>query len=347
MCIAILNTKGVTLKKELLNNCWLNNTDGAGMLYVKDKKMQVFKEMKSFDTFYQEYLRIRKDIPKQNIVLHFRISTHGKVNETNCHPFLVHDELGFVHNGMIYNAPKSSEYSDTFMFNESILKYMIDGFEYNEHLLDMIEDYIGVGSKLLFLNSNDDYTIVNEKAGHWNLGCWFSNSSYKQVNDWVDYGGVKKQKSATTTKWSGYGYGYGFYDNHDDFFDAEPVRDNCSDCDSRLYGINESERGVCNDCYASANDDLLDEGTCAYCECEAGPYNSTYRDFLCASCYWELEGEELLTPEESHRLYASSKDKDFHYDRELNILECETENGVFYYDNEIKLWLKKSASLGA
>ncbi len=49
MCIAILNTKQTTLKKQLLRNCWENNGDGAGILYINnDNKLEFFKEMNNF-----------------------------------------------------------------------------------------------------------------------------------------------------------------------------------------------------------------------------------------------------------------------------------------------------------
>jgi predicted glutamine amidotransferase len=316
MCIAILNTKGVTLKKELLKNCWENNTDGAGMLYTKDGQMQVFKEMKSFDTFYKEYSRVRKQLTKNNIVLHFRISTHGKVNETNCHPFLVSDALGFVHNGMIYDVPTSKDYSDTYMFNEELLKNLKDGFEYNETMLDMLETFIGSGSKLLFLNSDDDFAIVNEKAGHWNLNCWFSNNSYKQVNNWVDYGGKKVSKSTF-----GYGsyntYGYGktykpvasssgtsksSIDSSLDFYDdwKQEGHQYCDCCDINLYGINEINRGMCEWCYEeqaaiAENREPMDMDVCENCVSHYGKYNSHFQAYVCSDCIDTIDSEEYVT----------------------------------------------------
>lgn len=323
MCIAILNTKGVTLKRELLNNCWKNNGDGAGILYAKDGQMQVFKEMKSFDNFYDEYLRVRKEVSKQNIVLHFRISTHGKVNETNCHPFLVSDQLGFVHNGMIYDVPTSVDYSDTYMFNEEVLKNLKDDFEYNETILDMLESFIGMGSKLVFLNSYDDFAIVNEKAGHWNMGCWFSNNSYKQVNDWVDYGGKKVKKSSM-----GYGsfntYGsfkpysspgtssdiskssFGF---HDDWHDQHT----CEACDVTLYGINEINRGMCDWCHEeqtaiAENREPEDLDLCENCLSNYGKFDNHFEAHICTDCSQMLYGyeEEIIFDEQKYK-YDKSK----------------------------------------
>ena len=312
MCIAILNTKQTTLSKETLRNCWENNGDGAGILYIgTNNKLSVFKEMVSFDSFYSNYIDIKKKHGKRNMVLHFRISTHGRVNETNCHPFLVSDDVGFVHNGMIYDVPNSTEYSDTYMFNETILKNLKDGFEHQETVLDMLETFIGSGSKLIFLNKDNHYAIVNEKAGHWNMGCWFSNSSYKQVNTYVDYGGIKKSKSSL-----GYGYGswggYNTYNNygsgssyHSKFkettikqetvwADYEDLPEVCSDCGITLIGINEINAGVCHYCQEEAIK-LQNEtpkkpvykisDTCDCCTTvKEVEYNAAYNAFMCTEC---------------------------------------------------------------
>lgn len=295
MCIAILNTKGATLKKGILKNCWDNNGDGAGLLYINDdKQMMTFKEMKSFDAFYEEYGRVKKLYGSRNIVLHFRISTHGKVDETNCHPFLVSENLGFVHNGMIYSVPESKDYSDTYMFNESVLKYLGDGFEYNEVILDMMEGFIN-SSKLIFLNNEDHYAIVNEKAGHWSNQCWFSNTSYKQVNNYVDYGGVKKYKN----DW-GYGYGAGniygqsWGSSYEPYvYTREPKqveRDEeellCYECGMHLYDKDEINFGTCNYCQMEQHEHLNDE--CEGCLGVGAKYNKEWKAMLCETCDKDL-----------------------------------------------------------
>lgn len=311
MCIAILNTKGTTLKKEILRNCWENNGDGAGILYINnDRKLSVFKEMSSFDNFYNNYSEIKSKYGKRNIVLHFRISTHGKVNETNCHPFLVDDSIGFVHNGMIYDVPTSTEFSDTYMFNQTILKNLREGFEYNETILDMLDSFIGSGSKLVFLNDNDDWFIVNEKAGHWHLGCWFSNTSYKQVNSWVDYGGIKKSKVGyNTSYWTQGTWGSPYGSFGDDYVpgvikDFKTDREDafCTTCDCRLYGVNELKNGVCNWCTEIANEEIdLEEqeaiaietygiGDCELCEdkSKVAIMRDAFNTWVCRDCFREL-----------------------------------------------------------
>jgi hypothetical protein len=288
MCIAILNTKQTTLKKQLLKNCWENNGDGAGMLFINnDNKLETFKEMKSFDNFYDKYIDVRKNYGKRNIVLHFRISTHGKVNETNCHPFNISDKIGFVHNGMIYDVPTSADYSDTYMFNEEVLKNLKPGFEYNETILDMLETFIGSGSKLVFLNDDDDFFIVNETAGHWNLGCWFSNSSYKQVNDWVDFGGIKKKKNyAANIGSSSFNWSYqdktGIgYTSNETYINS---KHECTECNIKLRNDNEIDAGLCDWCLEDLMYQEESIGICDSCNKQDGGYNPDCGAHICAEC---------------------------------------------------------------
>jgi hypothetical protein len=56
-----------------------------------------------------------------------------------------------------------------------------------------ISEYIGY-SKLIFLDSKDKYTIINEEMGKWTDGNWYSNDSYKEYNNYVYYGNTKVSK---------------------------------------------------------------------------------------------------------------------------------------------------------
>lgn len=179
MCIAILNTAG-TIKQKTFKHCWDNNPDGGGMAYAKDGKIKVVKELKCWKELCKQYEQVRSENPEANILLHFRIATHGKINETNCHPFLVNKSLGFIHNGMIYGKglEVSKEFSDTYLFNQTILKRLPQNFLKNEAILKLLEEYIGF-SKVIFLDGKNDWAILNEDAGHWKDDNWFSNSTYK------------------------------------------------------------------------------------------------------------------------------------------------------------------------
>ncbi len=198
MCIAILNASGNTLPEAYLENSWDNNNQGAGLLWVENRKLKSFKTFK-YEELRERYFQLRENMFIGNIVLHFRIATAGKHNETNLHPFFVNKNLAFVHNGII---PKLGDntYSDTWWFNETILKKLPTNFINNSVICGFIKESIS-WSKLLFLDKNDKYYIINAQQGHWDeSGNWFSNESYLSRNDFVYYGNTKKAK--TYPKWN-------------------------------------------------------------------------------------------------------------------------------------------------
>ena len=193
MCIAILNTKkGGRLPKSQIQNSWDNNDMGSGLLWNKDGKLNVFKSY-DYEEYLEKYNELRDDKSIGNIILHFRIATSGYNGEHNLHPFLVNDDLGFVHNGVIKGLGNKT-FSDTYEFNDMLKKY-----KHNFLTCDMskffISEYIGY-SKLIFLDSKDKYTIINEELGKWSSGNWYSNDSYKQYNDYKYYGNAKVYNNA-------------------------------------------------------------------------------------------------------------------------------------------------------
>jgi hypothetical protein len=189
MCIAILNTTQ-PLALDVLNNSWENNNQGAGLLYNLNGVLTTFKTYDK-QKFIDEYYNVRAMISTK-IVLHFRIATSGHEKYTNLHPFLTNDNLGFVHNGIIQGLG-NQQHSDTYQFNEMLKKYEHD-FLNCKQTIESIEKFIG-SSKLLFLDSNDNHTIVNESFGLWDNGDWFSNDSYKYNLDFYYYGNEKISKS--------------------------------------------------------------------------------------------------------------------------------------------------------
>lgn len=176
MCIAILNRVN-TLSYKTFKNCWNSNPDGAGLTFFDGKNIQIIKEMKNVKNFYTQYKEVRAKYPEIDIAIHFRIATHGGVNLTNCHPFKVNKTTAFIHNGIISKVSATHEFSDTFIFNETILKKLPPNFATNETILELLDAYIGY-SKLVIISGNNS-AIVNESAGHWNAGNWYSNESYK------------------------------------------------------------------------------------------------------------------------------------------------------------------------
>jgi hypothetical protein len=198
---------------------------------------------------------------------------------------------------MIYDVPTSKDYSDTYMFNEVVLKNFTEGFEYNEIILDMLEGFIG-GSKLVLLNSNNDFAIVNEKAGHWANGCWFSNGSYKYVSNYVDYGGTKVYRGSLGsgigyTPGNVYGQSYGSSyawsepstKKQKDISRDEHIYDEiCYDCGMTLCEENEIEFGTCEYCQADHYNELQKDDECESCLGIGAKYNEDWKAMICATC---------------------------------------------------------------
>jgi hypothetical protein len=206
MCIAILNTQG-TISKDSIDNSYANNNHGAGFAYSRGDKFFVFKTDKGSDAFYKAYKKHRKNNSDVPFLLHFRISTHGTITKDNLHPFVVGD-VAMIHNGMvdITDHKRTDHRSDTRYLCEEILADLPSGWHNSKGMHALLGE-IGGWSKFVFLHLDNSYAIVNESAGHWADGNWYSNSSYKQVNSFVDYGGKKVEKS-TFGYGSSYGTGY-------------------------------------------------------------------------------------------------------------------------------------------
>jgi glutamine amidotransferase len=202
MCIAILNKVG-TLPKEYIQNSWDNNYHGAGFAYSDGTRIVVHKQDKDVDSFYNKYKKARKKYPNSKFLIHFRISTHGTISIDNLHPFVINDNVAFIHNGMVDldGHTHADKRSDTRYLCEEILANLPDGWMHSVGIHKFLENIAG-WSKFVMLDVNDEYVIINEDEGHWFEDNWYSNNSYKQVNRYIDYGGKKVERDTTTTKTS-------------------------------------------------------------------------------------------------------------------------------------------------
>ena len=177
---------GKMLPKKKLQNCWNNNDDGAGMLYIQDGQLQVEKFPNtggdSFTQFFDRYTAV-KTSPSGELpmLLHFRIATHGMSDEY-LHPFLVTERLGLIHNGVI-SGFGTKDKSDTAEFAQ--LVGTIPAVDINTLDVPFIEDsifsYLGSSNKVVFMDNTGDYRIFNEQLGEWIGGNWFSNDSHSRA----------------------------------------------------------------------------------------------------------------------------------------------------------------------
>lgn len=178
MCIAILKPKGKTIPTEHLKNSFDNNQDGGGVAYSKNGKVHIIKGIFSKKKFVKT-VRFAEKEADGAILIHCRIGTSGLKDENNCHPHVVNDECVLMHNGVLsISVPYNSKVSDTVIFINEYLKPLENDFMKNEAITKLVEKAIGNNNKFVLLNNKGEYKIINEKAGVWENGVWYSNSTY-------------------------------------------------------------------------------------------------------------------------------------------------------------------------
>jgi glutamine amidotransferase len=182
MCIIIVKRKGEKLKEKWIDAGWERNKDGGGFMCAAEGSIFTYKSMDKKE-FIENLNAINSLYGKESdIVIHLRFRTHGNKDISNVHPFKVNDDLWFCHNGVFRDIDCKSDLtiSDSQHFNNQILKGLPEGFLINDSIMHLVEAYCG-SSKLVFLDSKGEVTIVNEHLGFEHCGNWFSNEGYKKI----------------------------------------------------------------------------------------------------------------------------------------------------------------------
>lgn len=222
MCQIILNTQGI-LPKEQLFNSFENNSDSAGIAYIKNGKVVIEKiipegnvlRQTDHDRLYNMYLSARNLHDKMPVLIHTRIATGGGVNKENAHPYRVSPTMAFAHNGIISELSFSkSKYCDTWHLNsffKRLYKSSPDFLE-DDAVYAIIEALLGTSNKLAFIFADGSYEIIGEKYGSWSDDnhTWYSNNSHCQVSGFVWYGNTRKPRAGTK--------GFNLWDDEDDIY---------------------------------------------------------------------------------------------------------------------------------
>jgi len=177
MCLLITQTNNKAISENRLRNADENNPHGMGFTYSNGTKL-IIEKFRHFNKFHARYIKALKTYGKtSHFLIHFRYSTHGTSDGVfNVHPFKVNSRLVFAHNGVI-SVKDDVKRSDTRVFNDTILKQLPKNFLSNKATRELLGNFVS-GSKLAFLNVDGESTIINESAGHWDKGVWFSNDTY-------------------------------------------------------------------------------------------------------------------------------------------------------------------------
>lgn len=194
MCIIVVKKKGVDVPDyQTLKNCWDNNPDGAGLMYVTSKKkVKIEKGFMSFDKFYNRIKKLGEvfDLKNKSLVLHFRIGTSGGINKQKTHPFPISNnqdeldalnitcDLAITHNGVMSDyVYKNSDASDTQNFIKDYLYYFykLNNKFYNIDGIKRIIDEECCG-RLALLDNDDEIVTIGDFIE--SDGVLYSNSNY-------------------------------------------------------------------------------------------------------------------------------------------------------------------------
>ncbi len=197
MCIIVAKNKGYDLpKKSLLQNCYISNPDGAGIMYTKNNKVVIDKGYMNFNSLWKrlEKLKTEIDIKNTPIVLHFRIGTSGAFDKSNTHPFELTNQnnkllklknsvdIGIAHNGIITAYEDSNDFTlnDTQLFIKKFLYpiYKIDNNFYNNKQIQEIIKTV-TNSKFAFLTSKNELILIGDFIEE--NGIYYSNKTYQEI----------------------------------------------------------------------------------------------------------------------------------------------------------------------
>ena len=198
MCIIIAKPKGVKLpSKEILKTCFINNPDGAGVMFTLNEQVHIHKGFMTYDALIKGLNKIKhtckSDLTDKSIVIHFRIGTHGKNDRATCHPFPItsnYDDLrktkvtnglGIAHNGVISGYYYDEILSDTQAFVKDFLapiKRVYKDFYKDADFKKIILKHAGTYNKFAILNKDDQLYILGDFQKD-DAGVYYSNGTYK------------------------------------------------------------------------------------------------------------------------------------------------------------------------
>lgn len=184
MCIIVYKPRNVAISLDTLKTCFEHNSHGAGFMYPCENKVLIKKGYFTFSDFAKAWEISHKihgnSIP---VVFHFRISTSGRIDKTNCHPHRIAEDLAFVHNGILscVTPSRKSKVSDTILYRDAYLKNFSGKSLKNQARFERISSHIGQNNKFVFMNGQGGVAICNADQGIWNEEIWFSKSSFQKV----------------------------------------------------------------------------------------------------------------------------------------------------------------------
>ena len=164
MCLAIAKPARAFIPVEHLEAGYEGNPHGCGFCYPEGGKVVVVKGLMKFPEFLAKY-REKEHLP---MLIHFRMSTHGKPNFLNCHPFsFFNEQFALIHNGVIPIFLSYPELSDTGNFAKLVMEPMVKtGVDIDKSAFRfLVQQAIGSQNKICVMDASGRIVIYNEPSG--------------------------------------------------------------------------------------------------------------------------------------------------------------------------------------
>ena len=203
MCVIIVKKPTDVLTAEDFQLFANGNRDGWGFCYNDHEGVpQSFRGMT-----LPELNAVAGAMDGREAVIHFRLSTHGKKNAENCHPYEVIPGLYLLHNGIFtIDCDLDKDMSDTWHFGETLIKPLVlfvpeadrPAYIRTAAFRCAIEEMAGGYNKVVLFD-REGTVIYNrsawvEKAGPKDLlmsnsgPYWGSRASSRTTKDYDNYG---------------------------------------------------------------------------------------------------------------------------------------------------------------
>jgi hypothetical protein len=232
MCLLITKTvKTPPLADHWLEDFYLSNSDGIGVMYAKDNQLVIKKLLpKSAAELIDFY---RAEIDNKNCAVHFRMRTHGDIDLFNCHPYEVLNksdhgvDLWLMHNGILSTGNSAdTKKSDTWHYIKNYLKPLLASnpdIAFSEPFRAVIGAHIGLSNKFVLMDNKGRQSVINQSSGVFWAGMWLSNTyawtapkdttkqRIKNLKLW------KQQAQSTIQKVQKYNYKYFDYDYDENY----------------------------------------------------------------------------------------------------------------------------------
>jgi len=215
MCLIITGQSNkiratLTNTHGLLSDIFTSNPDGIGIMYATTKGLKIVKTLpKNYADAFAFIGKLPDD--DRELAIHFRWTTHGNTDLTNCHPYdVVNGYVAMMHNGILHTGNKAdTTKSDTWHFIKDYLAEAVHehpALVHNAGYLTMIAEFIG-DNRFVFMDGDGRMSHVNYDQGVEHEGMWFSNTYA-----WSPSRLIPNYYKSTKKAYKSYAYADAYYD---------------------------------------------------------------------------------------------------------------------------------------